>query len=662
MAKNDLIVLDTILDQRCTEEGNDDRGEVFERFVLEQVLMNYDLNDEQLESGWIDGALDGGIDGFYTLVNGHLVLEPEGHVWPKSSAEIDLFIISCKHHDTFQQVTLDAILASSQELFDLAKPSSALRGKYSIALLRQRDCFAAAFKKLAITNPQIRAKFIYASRGDSQKLGATVAARGHQLVGMFQELFSGVNATFQFLGAAELVELQRRVKALTLSLPFIEHLAAQDGYIVLARLEDYACFVADESLELRRYLFDSNVRDYLNSNSINTGIEQTLEDINSPSFWWLNNGVTILATSAVATGKHLSMRDIQIVNGLQTTETIFKHFIRSRRAENAEKPILIKIIVSTDVQIRDRIIRATNSQSAVEIAALHATDPIQRDIESVLEAQDWFYERRTNYFKNAGRPAARIVPPNFLAAGSIALLLKNPEKAASYRAKHTRGQVAYEMVFSRHFPMQVWPIVVALMKEAESLLTRMLPIRGMGKGAMIRKWRGVLAYTGAAACLGTYEFTPVELAKLEVDEKVKRVLRGCYDVIQQTIQKTPRLNGKSFVETCDAIAKIYGVVGDCRSGRQQLPPFGAATGKPRAIVTEDQLTLVSDALPAQPWKPMVHVDLARKLGLSTTVVQAAIRALISRGVCYEQIDGIVYDRDGNEIGRDEERVASRTRP
>ncbi|WP_027776615.1 AIPR family protein [Paraburkholderia caledonica] len=656
MAKNDLIVLDTILDQRCAVENNNDRGEVFEHFVLGQVLMNYDLTDEQIDIGWVDGALDGGIDGFYTFVNGHLVTDPSSHVWPRSSAEIDLFIVSCKHHDTFQQVTMDALLASSQELFDLGKAPSDLRGKYSVEVLAARDCFATAFKKLAITNPQIRVKMIYASRGDSQKLGDTIAARGNQLKALFQDLFSGVVADFQFLGAAELVELQRRVRALTLSLPFIEHLAAQDGYIVLARLGDYARFVADENLELRRYLFDSNVRDYLNSNNINTGIELTLADENSPSFWWLNNGVTMLATNAAATGKYLNVRDIQIVNGLQTTETLFKHFIRGRRKENEEKPILIKVIVSTDAQIRDRIIRATNSQSAVEVAALHATDPIQRDIETVLEAKEWFYERRTNYFKNAGRAPARIVTPNFLAAASIALLLKNPEAAAGYKAKHTREQEAYDIVFSRHFPIQVWPVVVSLMKEAEWLLTKNSPARAAGRGTIVRKWRSVLAYTCAAASLGTFEFTVVQLSNLVLNANTTSTMQRCYEAIAHLCKKSPRLSGSAVHDACGAVTSVFPITGNYAAGKRHLPNRKPVTRIP-ARVSVDVLKMVADALPAQPWKPATHTQVARTLGLPTARVQAAIRELIATGVFNEQIDGIVYDRDGKEIARDHERLA-----
>ncbi len=46
----------------------------------------------------------------------------------------------------------------------------------------------------------------------------------------------------------------------------------------------------------------------------------------SLDFWWLNNGVTILVTAATVVGRTIHLENIQIVNGLQTTETIFQFF------------------------------------------------------------------------------------------------------------------------------------------------------------------------------------------------------------------------------------------------------------------------------------------------------------------------------------------------
>lgn len=88
MAKNDVILLDGILNERAKSETLD-RGELFELFAFEQILKSYDLTRTELEHGWVDGHNDGGIDGFYTFVNGSLVTEPSKFQWPKKNVRID---------------------------------------------------------------------------------------------------------------------------------------------------------------------------------------------------------------------------------------------------------------------------------------------------------------------------------------------------------------------------------------------------------------------------------------------------------------------------------------------------------------------------------------------------------------------------------------------
>ena len=162
---------------------------------------------------------------------------------------------------------------------------------------------------------------------------------------------------------------------------------------------------------------------------MNEDILETLGDTSTPNFWWLNNGVTILATSAVPLGGALHLEDIQIVNGLQTTESIYKYF-SSKPLESDDRAILVRAIVSDDTKIRDRIIRATNNQTPVEVSALRATDKVQRDIDEILEKYGWFYERRKNYYRNIGKPAVRFVTPLYLAGGYVGLIKKNPSAAA----------------------------------------------------------------------------------------------------------------------------------------------------------------------------------------------------------------------------------------
>ncbi len=92
----------------------------------------------------------------------------------------------------------------------------------------------------------------------------------------------------------------------------------------------------------------------------------------------MNNGITIFATGATSAGKILSLYDIQIVNGLQTRESIFRHFQKGSIV-SLDKGVLVKVLVSSEPGVRDRIIRATNNQSLVEALSLHATDKLQKE-------------------------------------------------------------------------------------------------------------------------------------------------------------------------------------------------------------------------------------------------------------------------------------------
>ena len=76
MAKNDKTLIDGILDDRVSKGlPSDNRSEAFEYLAFEQVLKEYDLSKDELELGIVDGRQDGGIDGLYIFINGHLLQE-----------------------------------------------------------------------------------------------------------------------------------------------------------------------------------------------------------------------------------------------------------------------------------------------------------------------------------------------------------------------------------------------------------------------------------------------------------------------------------------------------------------------------------------------------------------------------------------------------------
>src|SRR3546814_19107297 len=93
------------------------------------------------------------------------------------------------------------------------------------------------------------------------------------------------------------------------------------------------------------------------------------------------------------------------------------------------RQVLIKIVQSTSPETRDKVIKATNSQTGVQPASLKATDNIQRNIEESLLKEGLYYDRQKNFYKNEGRPLANIIGIAEMAQTVMALLLQRPNDA-----------------------------------------------------------------------------------------------------------------------------------------------------------------------------------------------------------------------------------------
>ncbi|WP_435260346.1 AIPR family protein [Streptomyces sp. 1222.5] len=163
-----------------------------------------------------------------------------------------------------------------------------------------------------------------------------------------------------------------------------------EGYVCLAQLDEYYRFITSENEALRLELFESNVRDYAGSTSVNNAIGETLKSATGEDFWWFNNGVTVVGDAAQIAGKKIVVKDPQIVNGLQTSHEIYSYF--QNGGHHRDRSVLVEIVVVPESgTARDRIIRATNSQTQLPAGALRATESIQKDIEESLNHAGGYY-------------------------------------------------------------------------------------------------------------------------------------------------------------------------------------------------------------------------------------------------------------------------------
>ena len=427
MATNDQIILDQALDQeRARRVPSASKSNFFEMYVVEQLLKDADLSDEEIESGLVGDGGDGGIDGIYVFANGDLVREDFDASSLKKSVVLEVVIIQSKLSPGFDEDTLNRFIAVTNDLFDLSKTIDSFAQVYNEGVRSAIANFRSVYKDLAARFPSLQFRYVYASRGDSKIVHPNVSRKVKILEKAVLTLFSSAKFSFDFIGASNLLSLARRQPITSFDLKVSESISAQGGYIALVRLKEFDAFVRDDNKQLRKNLFEANVRDYQGATQVNDDIQKSLGAKGSEDFWWLNNGVTIIAAKAVQSGKTLTIEDPQIVNGLQTSTEIYKYF-SSANTEGDERSVMVRVIVPGKIESSDRIIKATNSQTTIPPASLRATDKVHRDIEEYLRPFGLFYDRRKNMHKNEGRAVEQIISIPLMSQSIMSICMQRPD-------------------------------------------------------------------------------------------------------------------------------------------------------------------------------------------------------------------------------------------
>lgn len=170
-------------------------------------------------------------------------------------------------------------------------------------------------------------------------------------------------------------------------------------------------------------LLEQNVRSFLQfTGKINKGIRSTI--LNEPHmFLAFNNGIAATAeaieitTSSTGRGYCIaSVKDFQIVNGGQTTASIY-HTYKKNKADLSNIFVQIKLSVVKEKEnfseIVSRISEYANTQNKVTIADLSSNKPLHIELEKLSRviqtphhpdrpiATRWFYERARGQYKNA---------------------------------------------------------------------------------------------------------------------------------------------------------------------------------------------------------------------------------------------------------------------
>lgn len=219
-----------------------------------------------------------------------------------------------------------------------------------------------------------------------------------------------------------------------ITIPCIENNTSEKYSVYLALINgDLLASLYDE---FRDRLLEKNVRSFLQvKGAVNKGIRDTLR--NEPDmFLAYNNGISVTAENVDIVrdenGKPSikKIRDMQIVNGGQTTASIF-----SARKDKKQPVDLSKVYVQMKVsvisapedmdEIVPRISAFANTQNKIQVADFSANDPFHRRVEELsrtiwtsaqggMQPLNWFYERaRGQYADMLSRESTTIKRKKF---------------------------------------------------------------------------------------------------------------------------------------------------------------------------------------------------------------------------------------------------------
>lgn len=523
----------------------------FELFLAEQILWDHDLSWEELQAGITGGGDDGGMDAIYIFGNNSLLGAEADYQVTKISASFELAIIQAKRGPSFTETAVDKIRTSLLRLLDLNQPLGTASTLYNAETLAVFERFRKCYVKSAGRFPSVNIQIYYGSRGFD--INSKVAQKAKELETGVSSLFSECTCAFSFVTPSDLVALARRQRPATLELRFNETIATSDGaYVGLALIKDFADFLSTAQGGPRTSIFESNVRDYEGAGGINALIRRTLEENSEDDFWWLNNGITIVASRAGQYAKTLALEYPQIVNGLQTSREIFNYVARSSSSGDVpaedHRSVLIRVVVPPDESSRDRIIRATNSQTAIPSVALRATDRIQRVIEDYFVRKGWFYERRKNRYQNEGKPISRIITIPFLAESVCAVILREPHLGGPrLGGRFLRDEKLYERVFSDDIPLASYLKCAQLTRRIELHIRKRA---GKARKEVRRPRYATNRYLAHAAMAISIDMaTGSQLVELDVDALTEEYIDSWLDEVANLdveLRKQRKLRSESL--------------------------------------------------------------------------------------------------------------------
>lgn len=206
----------------------------------------------------------------------------------------------------------------------------------------------------------------------------------------------------------------------------------------------------------------------------------------------------------------------------------------------------------------------------------------------------------------SANPRSDSLRPRYIAAGFVALVLRNPTADSKLRARFMRSPEAYATVFSDDVPLEVWPAITDVVKSAGETLEKVRP-RAPQRERFLAKSRNLLALLAVARCLGKFSYQIDELIALDKSRLTGDMLLETWRFVMDVRCSGLNKGGvqmPGWQPDCAAVANKFGLEGVEQVNRRNL----FSLKKPLKLDATDEgfLESVNRMLPPQPWEPGIH--------------------------------------------------------
>lgn len=413
----------------------------FERFSNYSLLKNIFNNDFQVDD--ITTGKNQGIDGIAIIVNNQFVssiTEIIDIIEEAKILEVKFIFTQCKISTKFEGSEIGNMFFTIKDFFS-ETPELPMTQDVHVKFNIKEELFKN-FQLMTKGMPDVYLYYVTLGKWqDDNSLNAIIGRNKEELgdLNYFENIY------FEPCDAKRIQKLYRKTSEQSsaefsfasspVNLPDIQNV--EESYIGLVKFSEYKNLILDDNDSIKNVFYD-NVRDYLGDNPINSKIDKTLKNKDYDMFSLLNNGITIVSENKNASrGNQFSISNYQIVNGCQTSHTLFKN---KDLIGIDELHIPVKLIFTKNEDVKSLITVATNSQTNITEEQLLAFSDFQKSLEEYYKSfkgdKKLYYERRTGqYSSDQTILKSRIVSIKNQIKAISSMFLDSPHLASGYYGK-----------------------------------------------------------------------------------------------------------------------------------------------------------------------------------------------------------------------------------